>query len=50
VTVYWPVTMTGTGETLIQTGVRRLVVDCKVNPVALVGQIGIVLSHCCTVR
>ena len=32
VTVFWPVAMTGPGETLVQTGEARLVVDCKVKP------------------
>ena len=42
VTVFWPLTTTGTGELVVQTaGETRFVVDCKVNPVALVGHVKI---------
>jgi len=34
VTVFWPLTAAGPGETAVQTaGETRFVVDCKVNPV-----------------
>ena len=37
VTVFWPAMTTGAGELVLQTtGETRLVVDCKVNPTALV--------------
>ncbi len=40
VTVFWRLRTTGPGETLVQiAGETRLVVDCKVNPAALVGQV-----------
>src|SRR5260370_28103249 len=40
VTVFWRLRTTGPGETLVQnTGETRLVVDCKVNVAALVGQV-----------
>ena len=40
VTVFWPLTTTGEVELVLQTtGETRLVVDCKVNPTALVGQV-----------
>ena len=42
VTVFWPLTTTGAGEFVIQpAGEVRFVVDCKVNPVALVGHLTI---------
>ena len=41
VTVYWPFTMTGAGELVVQAGEARFVVDCRVNPVALVGHVTI---------
>src|ERR1035437_1886140 len=40
VTVFLPLTMTGTGETVLQTADEtRFVLDCKVNPAALVGHV-----------
>ena len=40
VTVFWPLTTAGSGETVVQiTDGTRFVVDCKVKPVALVGQL-----------
>ena len=40
VTANCPLTTNGTGETVLQTaGGTRLVVDCKVNPTALVGHV-----------
>ena len=40
VTVFWPAMTTGAGELVLQiTGETRLVVDCKVNPAALVGHV-----------
>ena len=40
VTVYWPWTTTGVGETVAQSvGGIRFVVDCKVNPALLVGHV-----------
>jgi len=40
VTVFWPAVTTGAGELVLQTADEpRLVVDCKVNPAALVGQV-----------
>src|SRR6266571_5865525 len=40
VTAFCQSTTTGPGETLVQkTGETRFEVDCKVNPVALVGQV-----------
>ena len=45
VTAYCPLTTTAAGETLVQTVVEtRLVVDCKVNPVALVGHVKMKLA------
>jgi hypothetical protein len=45
VTVFCPLTTTGAGELVIQTvGETRFVVDCKVNPVALVGHVKITLA------
>src|ERR1039458_10856348 len=45
VTALFVLTMTAAGETLLQTVVKtRLVVDCKVNPVALVGHVKITLA------
>ena len=38
VTVFWPAMTTGAGELVLQTGEARFVVDCKVNPTALVDQ------------
>src|SRR6266536_521309 len=44
VTVFWPLTTTGVGELVLQTaGEARLVVDCKVNPTALVGHVKMTL-------
>src|SRR5205823_13648032 len=40
VTVFWPAMTTGASELVLQTtGETRLVVHCKVNPAALVGQV-----------
>src|SRR5450759_5168644 len=45
VTAFWPLTTTGAGELVIQTaGETRFVVDCKVNPAALVGHVKITLA------
>ena len=45
VTVFCRSTTTGPGETLVQiAGETRLVVDCKVNVAALVGQVKITLA------
>ena len=45
VTVFWPLTMTGPVETVVQTaGETRFVVDCKVNLVALVGHVRITFA------
>src|ERR1035437_8191316 len=45
VTAYCPLTTTGAEETALQTvGETRFVVDCKVNPVALVGHLTITLA------
>ena len=45
VTVFCPLTTTGSGETVVQAaGGRRFVVDCKVNPAALVGHVKITLA------
>ena len=45
VTVFLPLTMTGTGETVLQTADEtRFVLDCKVNPAALVGHVKITLA------
>ena len=45
VTVFWPLTTTGAGEFVIQpAGESRFVVDCKVNPVALVGHFTITFA------
>ena len=41
VTVFWPVTTTGSGETAAQTGETRFVVDCKVKPVVLVRNVSV---------
>ena len=42
VTAFCPLTTTGPGEKVVQTAEEpRLVVDCKVNPVALVGHVKI---------
>ena len=43
VTVYCPLTMTGDGETVLQFVETTLVMDCRVNPVALVGHVKITL-------
>jgi hypothetical protein len=43
VTVFCPLTTTGAGETAIQFTGERFVVDCKVNPGSLVGQVKITL-------
>jgi hypothetical protein len=39
VTVFCPLMTTGVGELVVQTGEARLVVDCKLSPVALVGHV-----------
>ena len=45
VTVFWPLTTTGPGEIAVQgPGETKLVVDCKVKPVALVGQVKMTLE------
>ena len=45
VTAFCPLTTTGPGETALQTaGETRFVVDCKVNPGALVGHVKITLA------
>ena len=44
-TVFCPLTITGAGELVAHTaGEARFVVDCKVNPAALVGQVKITLA------
>jgi hypothetical protein len=46
VTVLFPPTTVGAGETALQDGVdKTLVVDCKVNPVTLVGQVTITFAQ-----
>ena len=45
VTVFCPLTTTGAGELVVQTGGEtRLVVDCKMNPAALVGHVNTTLA------
>ena len=45
VTAFCPLTTTGAGELVIQTdGETRFVVDCKVNPVVLVGHLTITFA------
>ena len=45
VTVFWPLTTTGLGETTIQTPAEpRFVLDCKVNPLAAADQVKITLA------
>src|SRR5437762_3495317 len=45
VIVFCPLTTTGPGETVLQTAVAtRFVVNCKVNPVALVGHVKITFA------
>ena len=45
VTAFCPLTTTGAGELVIQTaGETRFVVDCKLNPAALVGQVKITFA------
>ena len=44
VTVFCPLTTTGTGELVVQTGETRFVVDCRVNPMALVGHVKTTLA------
>lgn len=40
VTAFWSLMMVGGGETVVQTvGETRFVVDCRVNPAALVGHV-----------
>jgi len=40
VTVFWPLTTTGSGETVVQSANQpRFVADCRVKPVALVGRV-----------
>ena len=44
VTTFWPPTTTGDGETVLQTAAEpRFGEDCKVYPVALVGQLKTIL-------
>ena len=44
VTTFWSLMMTGVGRFVLQAADEpRLVVDCKVNPVALVGHVRITL-------
>ena len=44
-TVYWLLTITGAGETVVHSACEtRSVVDCNVNPVALVGQVKIMFA------
>ena len=38
-TVYWPLTMTGAGRLVVQTGEARLVVDCKAKAPESAGQV-----------
>jgi hypothetical protein len=45
VTVFWPLRTTGTAELVLQTGDVRFVVDCRVNPEALLGQVKIKLAR-----
>ena len=56
VTAFCPSATTGPGETVVQAaGETRFVADCKVNPVALVGQVKITsapegtIDSCCGV-
>ena len=45
VTAFCPLTTTGSGKTVLQTaGETRFVVDCKVNPMALVGHVRITFA------
>src|ERR1700675_4205630 len=44
VTVFCPLTTTGAGELVVQTDDARLVVDCRLKPVELVGHIK---KNCC---
>ena len=45
VTVFWLLITTGAGELVLQNaGETRFVVDCKVNPAALVGHVKIMLA------
>ena len=45
VTVFCPLTTTGAGELVVQTADEpRLVVDCRVKPVALVGHVKMTLA------
>ena len=45
VTVFCPLTMTGPGETALQTaGEARFVVDCNVNPAAMPGHVKIIFA------
>ena len=39
VTVNWPLTMTGPGNTVLHAAGRRLVVDCRKNPPWFVGHV-----------
>jgi len=41
VTVFSPLTKTGASGLVVQTGEARFVVDCRVKPVKLVGQVRI---------
>ena len=41
---FWPSMTTGSGETVVQSAETRFVVDCKVNPAALVGQVKIIFT------
>ena len=38
ITVFWPLTMTGVGRLVLQTGEARSVMDCNLKPMRLVGQ------------
>jgi hypothetical protein len=45
VTVFWPLMTTGAGEFVTQAaGECRFVVDCNVNPTALVGQVNTIFA------
>src|SRR5437868_5003811 len=43
VTVFWPLTTTGAGRLVVQTGNARFVVYCKVTPVPLVDHVKMTL-------
>ena len=44
VTVFCPLTIRGAGRLVVHTGEARLVVDCNVKPVKLVGHVRITLA------